>query len=63
MSALFRGFMHICSTRLAAAAAMAILLVAPLRGEKAESPFAILTVDSVMRGQQLVGYPPNRNAS
>ena len=55
--------MHICSTRLAAAAAMAILLVAPLRGEKAESSFAILTVDSVMRGQQLVGYPPNRNAS
>jgi dipeptidyl aminopeptidase/acylaminoacyl peptidase len=51
--------MHIRSSRVAAGAAAAILLATlPLEGLKAADPFAILTVDSIMRGPKLVGYPP-----
>ncbi len=51
--------MHICSSRAVVATAVATLLLASptLQGTKAGDPFAILTVDSIMRGPKLVGYP------
>src|SRR5581483_2541052 len=51
--------MHICPSRAVVATAVATLLLASptLQGTKAGDPFAILTVDSIMRGPKLVGYP------